>query len=87
MRIGLSPLLILALCGSEHVLVVSTEPRDDLSCLTTPGWLSWRPAVACAVDQVHPDAHSESMLGLPTPALTCARWDVHLEDDFPDRGF
>ena len=23
-----------------------------------------------AVDQVHPDAHSESMLDLPTPALT-----------------
>ena len=35
--IGLSPLLILTLCGSEHVLVVSTEPLDDLSCLTTPG--------------------------------------------------
>ena len=35
--IGLSPLLILALCGPERVLVVSTEPLDDLSCLTTPG--------------------------------------------------
>ena len=35
--IGLSPLLILTLCGSEHVLVVSTEPLDDLPCLTTPG--------------------------------------------------
>ena len=35
--IGLSPLLILTLCGPEHVLVVSTEPLDDLSCLTTPG--------------------------------------------------
>ena len=35
--IGLSPLLILTLCGSECVLVVSTEPLDDLSCLTTPG--------------------------------------------------
>ena len=35
--IGLSPLLILTLCGPEHVLVVSTEPPDDLSCLTTPG--------------------------------------------------
>ena len=32
--IGLSPLLILTLCGSERVLVVSTEPLDDLSCLT-----------------------------------------------------
>ena len=35
--IGLSPLLILTLCGSERVLVVSTEPPDDLSCLTTGG--------------------------------------------------
>ena len=35
--IALSPLLILTLCGSERVLVVSTEPLDDLSCLTTPG--------------------------------------------------
>ena len=35
--ISLSPLLILTLCGSERVLVVSTEPPDDLSCLTTPG--------------------------------------------------
>ena len=35
--IGLSPLLILTLCGPEHVWVVSTEPLDDLSCLTTPG--------------------------------------------------
>ena len=35
--IGLSPLLILTLCGSERVLVVSTEPPDDLSCLTTLG--------------------------------------------------
>ena len=69
--IGLSPLLILTLCGSERILVMSTEPLDDLSCLTTPG--VGRPrdgAVARAVDQVHPDAYSESMLGLPTPALT-----------------
>ena len=35
--IGLSPLYIPTLCGSERVLVVSTEPLDDLSCLTTPG--------------------------------------------------
>ena len=33
----LSPLLILTLCGPERVLVVSTEPPNDLSCLTTPG--------------------------------------------------
>ena len=36
-RIGLSLLLILTLCGPERVLVVSTEPPHDLSCLTTPG--------------------------------------------------
>ena len=62
--IGLSPLLILTLCGPERVLVVSTELPDDLSCLTTPG--VGRPgdgAVARAVDQVHPDAPSESMRG------------------------
>ena len=35
--VGLSPLLILTLCGSERVLVVSMEPLDDLSCLTPPG--------------------------------------------------
>ena len=35
--IALSPLLILTPCGSEHVLVVSTEPLDDLSYWTTPG--------------------------------------------------
>ena len=55
--IGLSPLLILTPCGSERVLVVSTEPPDDLPCLTTLG--VGRPgdgAVARAVDQVHPDA-------------------------------
>ena len=62
--IGLSPLLILTLCGPERVLVVSTEPPDDLSCLTTPG--VGRPgdgAVARAVDQVHPDAPTESVQG------------------------
>ena len=76
--IGLSPLLILTLCGPERVLVVSTEPPDDLSCLTTPG--VGRPrdgAVARAVDQVHPDAHSESMRGFADSstdlsALGCA---------------
>ena len=56
--VGLSPLLILTLCGPERVLVVSTEPPDDLSCLTTPG--VGRPgdgAMARAVDQGHPDVH------------------------------
>ena len=77
--IGLSPLLILTLCGSERVLVVSTEPPDDLSCLTTPG-------VGRAVDQVHPDAHSESMRGFADSSTDCARWGVHLQDNFPDRG-
>ena len=62
--IGLSPLHIRTLCGPERVLVTSTKPPDDLSCLTTPG--VGRPgdgAVARAVDQVHPDAHSVSMRG------------------------
>ena len=62
--IGLSPLLILTPCGPERVLVVSTEPPDDLSCLTTPG--VGRPgdgAGARAGDRVHPDADSESMRG------------------------
>ena len=76
--IGLSPLLTLTLCGSERVLVASTEPLDDLSCLTTPG-------VGCpgdgllprAVDQVHPDAHSKSTRGFADSstdlcALGCA---------------
>ena len=34
--IGLLPLLIVTLCEPERVLVVSTEPLNDLSCLTTP---------------------------------------------------
>ena len=34
--IGLSPLLLLTLCRSERVSVVSAEPPDALSCLTTP---------------------------------------------------
>ena len=45
-------------------LLVSTEPLDNLSCLTTPG--VGRPgdgAVARVVDQGHPHAHSESMRG------------------------
>ena len=35
--IGLSPLYIPILCGFKRVLVVWTEPLDDMSCLTTPG--------------------------------------------------
>ena len=38
--VGLSPLLILTLYGSERVLVVSTEPLDDLSCFGGGG--GWR---------------------------------------------
>ena len=64
--IGLSPLLILTFCGPERVLVVSTEPPDDLSCLTTPGvGCPGDGAVARAVDHVHP----ESMRGF---ADSCA---------------
>ena len=69
--IGLSPLLILTLRGPERVLVVSTEPPDDLSCLTTPG-------VGCPGDGLLPmpltrciPMHTPSPCGgLPTPALT-----------------
>ena len=82
--IGLSPLLILTLCGTERVLVVSTEPPDDLSCLTTPG-------VGCPGDGLVPvpltrciQMHTPSPCGgLLTPAPTCARWGVHLQDNFP----
>ena len=83
--IGLSPLLVLTLCGSERVLVVSTEPLDDLSCLTTLGvgdGLLPVPLTRCI--QMHTPIPCRS---LPTPALTCARWGVHLQDHFPDRGF
>ena len=62
--IGLSPLHMPTLCGPERGLVVSTGPPDGLSCLTTPG--VGRPgdgAGARAVDQGHPDAHSQSMQG------------------------
>ena len=76
--IGLSPSHIPTLRGSERVLVASTEPPDDLSCLTTPG--VGRPgdgAVARAVDQGHPGAHPESMRGFADSstdlcALGCA---------------
>ena len=76
--IGLSPLLILTLCGPERVLVVSTEPQDDLSRLTTPGVSRPRDgAVARAVDRVYPDAQPESMRGFADSspdlsALGCA---------------
>ena len=36
--IGLSPLLILTLCGPERVLVVSTEPLDDWAGGGGGGW-------------------------------------------------
>ena len=65
--IGLSPLHIPTLCGSERVLVVSTEPPDDLSCLTTPGvGCPGDGAVARAVDQVHPDAPGQGGGGVGT---------------------
>ena len=69
--IGLSPLPILTLCGSKRVLVVSTEPLDDLSCLTTPGvgrpgdGLLPVPLTRCI--QMHTPSPCG---GLQTPALT-----------------
>ena len=81
--IGLSPLLILTPCGSERVLVVSTEPPHDLSCLTTPGF--GRPgdgAVARAIDQVHPDEHSESMRGFADSSKTgSGQWRTECSAD------
>ena len=80
--IGLSPLLILTLPGPERVLVVSTEPPDDLSCLTTPGvgrpgdGLLPVPLTWCI--QMHTTSPCG---GLPTPALGCARWGVQLQDN------
>ena len=81
--VGLSPLLIRTLCGSERVLVVSTEPPDDLSCLTTPGvggpgdGLLPLPLTRCI--QMHTPSPCG---GLLTPALTSVRWGVHLQDPF-----
>ena len=71
--IGLSPLHIQTLCGSERGLVVSTEPPDDLSCLTTSGvgrpgdGLLPVPLTGCI--QMRPPSPCG---GLPTPAPTCA---------------
>ena len=55
--IGLLPLHILTLCGPERVSAVSTEPPDELSCLTTPGSarLSQRRALCCATFLGFPD--------------------------------
>ena len=67
---------------------VNRAPPDDLSCLTTPeiggpgDGLLPMPLTRCI------QMHTPSPCGdLPTPALTCARWGVHLQDHFPDRGF
>ena len=73
--IGLSPLLILTLCGPERVLVVSTEPPDDLSCLTTPGPGRPGDGLLSRCIQMHTPSPCG---GLPTPALTCARRCAHL---------
>ena len=63
--IGLSPLHILALCGSERVLVVSTEPPDDLSCLTTPG-------VSCPGDGLLPVPLTRCIqMHTPSPCWVC----------------
>ena len=49
--IGPSPLHSLTLCGPERVLVLSTEPPDDLSCLTPGVGRPGDGAVARAVAQ------------------------------------
>ena len=74
--IGLSPLLILTLCGSERVLVVSTEPLDDLSCLTTPG--SAVPETGCcrAVDQGRGGGGVAQSLGIRLFAFGGTYWPL-----------
>ena len=63
--IGLSPLLLLTLCGSERVLVVSTEPLHDLSCLTTPG-------VGCPGDGLSPVPLTRCIqMHTPSPCGVC----------------
>ena len=63
--IGLSPLLILTLCGPERVLVVSMEPPDDLSCLTTPG-------VGCPGDGLSPVPLTRCIqMHTPSPRWVC----------------
>ena len=77
-RLLASPLL----CGSERVLVVSMEPPDDLSCLTTPG--VGHPgdgAVACAIVQVHPDKPGQRQRlpgGGGAPPMVASRTDASL---------
>ena len=62
--IGLSPLLILTLCGPERVLVVSTEPLDDFSCLTTP--------VGCPRDGLLPVPLTRCLqMHTPSPSWVC----------------
>ena len=63
--IGLSALLILTLCGPERVLVVSTEPPDDLSCLTPPG-------VGCPRDGLLPVPLTRCVqMHTPSPCWVC----------------
>ena len=69
--IGLSPPLILTLCGSERVLVVSTKPPDDLSCWTTPGVGRPRDGLLPVPLTRGIQMHNPSPCGgLPTPVLT-----------------
>ena len=68
--IGLSPLHILTLRGSERVLVVSTEPPDDLSCLTTPGPAVLEGLVPVPLTRCIQMYTPSPCGGLPTPALT-----------------
>ena len=63
--IGLSLLHIPTLCGSERVLVVSMEPLDDLSCLTTPG-------VGCPKDKLLPVPLTRCIqVHTPSPCWVC----------------
>ena len=71
------PLAIPTPCGSERGLVVSTEPPEDLPCLTSPG--SAVPETGCcpcrlatcAVHQASPDTLVQCMLYSPAPPRVC----------------
>ena len=63
--IGPSPLHIPTLCGSERVLVVSTEPLNALSCFTTP-------RVGCPGDGLLPVPLTRCIqMHTPSPCRVC----------------
>ena len=68
--IGLLPLRILTLCGSERVLSVSTETLDELSCLTTLGWAV--PEMGCPCRSLGASRCTLRVHAASPSALVCA---------------